>query len=52
MLYALKVNTGGIPLSLGYERAEGSEGNNQGETECNGDDGSKGICVRMWGHTQ
>ena len=51
-MYALQVNTSSIPLSLRYERAEGREGDDQGETkECNGVDGGKGMCARMWGHS-
>lgn len=44
---APKVNTRGIPLVLADERAGGTES----DDERNGDDGCKGMCVRMWGHS-
>lgn len=44
---APKVNTRGIPLVLADERAGGTES----DDERNGDDGCKGTCVRMWGHS-
>lgn len=38
---------------LGCGKAEGKEGEEDGETEqCNADDGAKAMCVRMQGHSR